>query len=55
MRETDSEQNSEMLRHYDLTLAIIKKGNLYSISSCYWSNWGGLKKKLVQLTNVQRK
>ena len=50
IRETDSEDISDMLRHYDLTPEIIKDGNFYYISSCYWSNWGGLKKELVQIT-----
>ena len=34
---------------------VVKKNNKYYISVCYWSDWGGLKRELLEITIIENK
>ena len=37
-------------RNPDITPKVIKDGNKYYVTCCYWNDWGGLKRELVEIT-----
>lgn len=39
----------------DLSPEVVKKDNKYYISVCYWSDWGGLKRELLEITIIENK
>lgn len=37
------------IKNYDIKPQIVKGDKEYFISCCYWTNWGGLKRELVEV------
>lgn len=37
-------------KNYNINPGIVKTGDKYYVTSCYWTNWGGLEIELVEIT-----
>lgn len=55
MREEHSYPIKKRLMAIDLSPEVVKKNNKYYISVCYWSDWGGLKRELLEITIIENK
>ena len=55
MREEHSYPIKKRLMAIDLSPEVVKKDNKYYISVCYWSDWGGLKRELLEITIIENK
>lgn len=55
MREEHSYPIKKHLMAIDLSPEVVKKSNKYYISVCYWSDWGGLKRELLEITIIENK
>lgn len=52
MREEHSDKIKERLIDIDYDPEVIKDANKYYTSVCYWSDWGGLKRELLEITII---
>lgn len=50
MREEHSNQIKKRLMDIDVSPEVVKVDNKYYITVCYWSDWGGLMRELVEIT-----
>ena len=41
--------------NFYITPEVIKDGNKYYVTCCYWNDWGGLKRELVEVTSCDGK
>jgi hypothetical protein len=55
MREEHSYPIKKRLMAIDLSPEVVKKDNKYYVSVCYWSDWGGLKRELLEITIIENK